>query len=261
MHEERPPRGTQAALAESELRFRLLLRVSRRLASEADARALLTALVDEAVAYLHADAGTVHRWDDQHGGLVAVYNTLLSGRPPVLVRVGQGAIGRAVQQRTPIVDDDYQREENVVPDARQVGTRAALAVPLLHQNQLLGALAVFSRDPTRRFSSADVESLELLGGMAAASLVGVERARLDGALLAARTAQHELKNRLMVLMTYTEVLGRTTAPPAELRDVAADAIRCIEDAAELLDKLAGVTQLTEVDWGPNLRPTLDLAQP
>ena len=120
---------------------------------------------------------------------------------------------------------------------------------------------MFSRDPTRRFGPADVESLELLGGMAAASLVGVERARLDGVLLAARTAQHELKNRLVALMGYAQLLSRDSAPPTELRDLAADAVRCIGDAAEMLDKLTRVTQLTEVDWGPDLRPTLDLAQP
>jgi hypothetical protein len=62
-------------------------------------------------------------------------------------------------------------------------------------------------------------------------------------------------------MGYAELLSRDAALPAELRDVAADAVRCIEDASALLGRLTRLTQLTELDWGPDLRPTLDLAQP
>src|SRR3954471_23876983 len=185
------PAELQIALTDSEARFHFLLDISRRLASEADGSAVLTRLLNEAVAFLQADAGTVHRWDEQRNRLVVVCNTLLRGGPPVVVPIGQGAVGQAVLRRAPVVITAYQSATNIVPAAKLVGARSALAVPLLHQNRLLGALGVFSFDPTRRFGAAEVESLELLGGMAAAALVGVERARLDGALLAARTAQHE----------------------------------------------------------------------
>jgi GAF domain-containing protein len=256
----RSPAELQLALTDSEARFHFLLGISRRLASEADARALLTALLDEAVAFLQADAGTVHRWDEQRNGLVVVCNTLLRGGEPVVVPIGQGAVGQAVLRRAPVVIADYQRASNVLPAAKLVGARSALAVPLLHQNRLLGALGVFSLQPARRFGAADVESLELLGGMAAAALVGVERARLGGALLAARTAQHDLNNRLTVLMGYADWLNRNPALPPELQEVAGGAVRCIQDAVEILDKLARVSQLNELDWGPDLPPTLDLGQ-
>src|SRR5215208_7104236 len=175
----RSPAELQIALTDSEARFHFLLDISRRLASEADGSAVLTRLLNEALAFLQADAGTVHRWDEQRNGLVAVCNTLLRGGEPVVVPIGQGAVGQAVLRRSPVVIADYQRATNIVPAAKLVGARSALAVPLLHQNRLLGALAVFSFNPARRFGAAEVESLELLGGMAAAALVGVERARLD----------------------------------------------------------------------------------
>ena len=68
-------------------RLAALLRVSRRLASEADTDALLTALVHEAVEHLRADAGTVHRWQEQQGKLVVVCNTLLPGPVEVAAQI------------------------------------------------------------------------------------------------------------------------------------------------------------------------------
>ena len=132
----RSPNELQAALTDSEARFHFLLRIDRRLASEADARALLTALLDEALAFLQADAGSVHRWDEQRNGLVVVCNTLLRGQEPVVVPIGQGAVGQAVLRRAPVVIADYQHASNTIATARRVGARSALAVPLLHQNGL-----------------------------------------------------------------------------------------------------------------------------
>ncbi|HLH21552.1 MAG TPA: GAF domain-containing protein [Chloroflexota bacterium] len=251
----------KAAEAEREdalTRLASLLRVSRRLASEADARALLTALVEEAEDHLGADAGSVRRWREEQGRLVVVHNTLLADQAAATMPLGQGAIGEAAERRAPVVVDDYPAYANGVAAARQAGVRAALAVPLLHQRRLLGALAVFSRDPARRFSPADVEQLELLGAAAAAALVGAERARLDGALLAANTAQHEVYNRLALMMGYVEMISLSETVPARLRDAAQEALEGVAGAVEVLDALARVRHLTEVDWGPNVRPTIDL---
>jgi PAS domain S-box-containing protein len=251
-------KSAEAEREEALTRLASLLRVSRRLASESDSKALLTALVHEAEAHLHADAGTVHRWEEDKGGLVAVYNSLLRDRPPIVVPVGQGAIGQAVERRRPVIVDDYAGESNIMSAAREAGVRSALAVPLLHQNRLLGALAVFSFDPARRFSPADVEALELLGAMASAALVGVERARLDGALLAANTAQHEVYNRLALMMGYVEMISLSDAVPPAFREAAEEALTGVAGAVEILNALGSVKQLRERDWGPNVRPTIDL---
>ena len=251
-------KSAEAEREEALTRRASLLRVSRRLASESDSKALLTALVHEATAHLHADAGTVHRWHEDQGGLVMVYNSLLCDRQPVVVPVGQGAIGQAVKRRAPVIIPDYTREPNRMGVARAAGVRTAVAVPLLHQNRLLGALAVFSFDPERRFSATDVESLELLGAMASAALVGVERARLDGALLAANTAQHEVYNRLALMMGYVEMISLSDAVPPSLREAAEEALTGVAGAVEILNALASVHQLRERDWGPNVRPTIDL---
>ena len=103
-----------------------------------------------------------------------------------------------------------------------------------------------------------MESLELLGAMASAALVGVERARLDGALLAANTAQHEVYNRLALMMGYVEMISLSDAVPPALREAAEEALTGVAGAVEILDALGRVRQLAEKDWGPNVRPTIDL---
>src|SRR5437868_2477455 len=75
------------------------------------------------------------------------------------------------------------------------GARAAIATPILRGGELLGALVIQSTTPGRRFDGEDARLLELLAASGAALLLGLERARLEGVLLAARTAQHELNNK------------------------------------------------------------------
>src|SRR3954465_957096 len=66
------------------------------------------------------------------------------------------------------------------------------------------------RDPTARVvivtAGTDAEILGLLASMAVATMVGAERARLEGVLLAARTAEHELNNQLAIAAGYASLL-------------------------------------------------------
>ena len=69
-----------------------------------------------------------------------------------------------------------------VPETFQ---RAEVAAPLMDESRLLGAISVTSRDEQRQFGLEDAELLEVLAGLAAATMVGHEEARLDGVLLSA----------------------------------------------------------------------------
>ena len=78
---------------------------------------------------------------------------------------------------------------------------------LIHEAQLLGTLSLGTRDTTRLFSREEAETLETMATLCAAAFAALERARLEGVLLAARTAQHELNNRLGVVLGYAEMLA------------------------------------------------------
>ncbi len=131
-------RRKQALEAQTQLaRRESLLRLARRFASESDAEQVFTDLLDEAVAVLGADDGTLSSWDPAQGVLVPVRNTVPAG-------------GKAT-------------------------ACAELSVPLLHEGRLLGSLAVNAYDPEKQFTREDAEVLELLAGIASAVLASLER--------------------------------------------------------------------------------------
>jgi GAF domain-containing protein len=173
--------------------------------------------------------------------------------------LGHGASGRAAAARAAVILNDYQREVSEETPGRRSGICAAVGTPLLDEGRLLGALAVMSRDPATRFTAEDAQTLEILASVGAAALVALERARLDGVLLAARTAQHELNNRLTLTTGFAELLQRDPALPPHLREAAGQAYHGAKAAASILQQLQKLTHLEETDWGPSLHPTIDLA--
>jgi DNA-binding response OmpR family regulator len=235
-----------------------LLRLARRFAAEGNLDQLLTDLLGEAVAALGAENGTLMRWNEQDGQLVPARTRFATVAPPAALAPGQGAAGRAVAERAPVVVDDYQRECAAETPAAAAGVRTAVAVPLLHEGRLLVALSVISFDATKRFSSEDAEMLELLASVGAAALVGLERARLDGVLLAVRTLEHELNNKLTLTVGYTEIIGSADDLPPRLLAAASEAYRGAQDAARIVQRLQQVIQLQETEWGLQVGTTINL---
>lgn len=236
-----------------------MVRVARHFAAEGDARKVLAELMKEAVAAVGGDDGAIAHWDEPRGTLAPV-QSLASPPRAVTLDLERSASGRAVRQRAPVIVNDYQRELGPVTPAGELGARAVVAAPLLHEGRLLGAISVRSFAPKKQFTLEDAEALELLASIAAATLVGLERARLAGALLAARTAQRELNDQLTRTMGYAELLARDSALPAHLRETARNAADGAAAAAEILIRLRQITQIQELDWGESGEPTIDLTE-
>ena len=88
----------------------------------------------------------------------------------------------------------------------------------------------------------------------------VARARLEGILLAARTMEHELGNKLAVTLGWTELLAISPDLPASLRPPAEEALAGAQQATAILRQLQALSRVEEADWGPNVPPTIDLAR-
>ncbi|MDP9375123.1 MAG: PAS domain S-box protein [Chloroflexota bacterium] len=84
------------------------------------------------------------------------------------------------------------------------------------------------------------------------------RDRLAGALLAMRTAEHELFNQLAAVSGAVELLSRDPGLPPHLGKRALLARDRIQVAAATLRQLQSLTRLEETDWGRRLDPTIDL---
>src|ERR1044071_9465101 len=94
--------------------------------------------------------------------------------------------------------------------------------------------------------------------LCAAALAGLERARLEGVLLAARTAQHELNNRLGVVLGYAEMLAEYPGLPRGMAELVSEIVNGARGMAETVDQLRSVTRIRETPRPSLTGPTLDL---
>src|SRR5205823_2257837 len=125
---------------------------------------------------------------------------------------------------------------------------SAIAVPLLHEARLVGSLAVGTDNPGKSFTQEDIELIEMLASTAAAALLALEHARLDGVRLAARTAQHELNNQLAVARGYAEILVDSPDLPPHLMPMAEEVMSAADDAATIVRQMRTISHIHETDW-------------
>lgn len=135
-------------------------------------------MLAEAVVLLGASGGVVSLWDDEHAVLVPIRNTIPTSAGDARPAAGQAASARAVERRAPVLLNDYQR----YAEAAEVGALAAVAAPLLHEDHLLGAVALVSHAAGKQFVPADAEVLQQIADIGAAAIVGLDRARLQRAI-------------------------------------------------------------------------------
>jgi GAF domain-containing protein/CheY-like chemotaxis protein len=108
----------------------------------------------------------------------------------VSIALGQGAAGAAAQDRAPFFVGDLARDPLPMDEAgvgigdaslREVnersGRRAALAVPLISKDTVVGAIALFWRAPRTR----DEREVRLLTGLAQQAAAAIAQARAHGA--------------------------------------------------------------------------------
>jgi GAF domain-containing protein len=231
-------------------RHATLLRIVRQLTDESNPDVVMRCLVDEAVALFRAQVGSVCCWSEEEQVLKRVWSTIpLPDGRPVDIRPGEGLGGQVIVTRRPMFSNDYMNDPQALGVAKRVGLRVGIAAPLLRDGELLGAIMIGSRDPSLQFTEEDAEALEILAGVAASVVAGLRRARLGGALLAARTAQHLLNNQLGVTVGYADMLVNDPRLPPDLRDYVAEILRSSLEASKTVDRLRRVTRLEEADTG------------
>lgn len=232
-----------------------LLRLARRFAAETNPARLLDNLLGEAIQLVDGSAGSVTRWDEEQQALVAV-GARTSALENQRIRLGEGASGRAAEQRRPVLlHRSGEGDGDVVLNA--AGLNCAIAVPLVHEAKLIGTLAVGSVED-RLFDQEDAEVLEMLASTAAAALVALEHVRLDGVLLAARTAQHELNNQLAVARGYAEMLVGSPDLPPHLADMAEEVKNAADEAANTVRQLRSISRIHERHWSEPGDTTINL---
>ena len=154
--------------------------VTRQITSTLEQDLLLQNILEKSVNLLNCEAGTLFLMDEQTGDLVfrvtvgPVAGNLLGQRLPA----GTGIVGKAVQLRAPVIENDAQRSTARYEGSdKQTGfiSRALLAVPMQIKDQVLGVIEVVNRRDGLPFVEDDQNLLTAFAGQAA---VAIENARL-----------------------------------------------------------------------------------
>jgi GAF domain-containing protein len=159
------------------------------LGTEKNYRELLQSIVEVARAIFHAKASSVFLLDEQTDELVfeAVAGegseSLIGRRFPS----STGIAGFVLVSRQPLVIEDVLSDPRFSREtAESTGfvPKGLMAVPLLHEEDVLGVLEVLDRPSDARFTLAEMELLGLFANQAAIALDLLQRARRAQATLA-----------------------------------------------------------------------------
>jgi signal transduction histidine kinase len=253
---EQQVRERTGELAQSVEELRALGVVSHAVNSSIDLETVLATIVMKATELSGADAGTIYVLDEKHEvfrprathGLDDKIIREINDHP---IRIGETLVGRAAEQRQSIQVSDVQEDQTSVLNVIvRAGFRSVLVVPLIGNDNVIGALVV----RRKRIGEFAKGTVELLQTFAAQSVLAMENARLfDRAETRARELAesldelHATQDRLVQTEKLAS-LGQLTAGIAhEIKNPLNFVNNFASLSAELTDELGdALTQATLV---------------
>jgi signal transduction histidine kinase len=242
--------------------------VGRAVSATLDVETVLQTVVSRASQLAAADGGSIFEYDEgtQEFRLRATHAyapELAAALQETPVRMGEGVIGGAAARQEPMQVPDIAREGAYETRFRDIllrtGYRALVAVPLVREGQVIGALSVNRKAPGEFLP----EVIELLRTFATQSALAIQNARLfreleaKSRLLEAASRHkseflanmsHELRTPLNAILGFSEVLaermfGEVNAKQAEyLQDI-------LSSGRHLLSLINDILDLSKVEAG------------
>ena len=263
-------------LMESVEEMKALGEVGQAVSSTVDLQTVLSTIVRHAVQLSGTNCGIIYEYDEptQEFHLRASYQMeqeLVNAYQATPLRLGQGATGRAAETRTPTQIADLRQEQEFAtrgmrPILSRLGYQSLLAVPLLLDEKIMGALTIYRRQ-TGSFAA---EVVNLLQTFATQSVLAIQNARLfreieekSKQIEAANrhkseflaNMSHELRTPLNAIIGFSEVLGERMF--GELNEKQAEYTEDIlSSGRHLLSLINEILDLSKVEAG---RMELELA--
>ena len=175
--------------------------ITRQLTSTLETEPLLQNILENAVSILNCEAGSLFLVDEQTDELIftvtvgPVATNLLGMRLPP----GSGIVGRAVNTRGAVIDNDAQSSGSRHADTdQQTGfvSRSLLAVPLLVKDRVIGVVEVINRRDGLPFGNDDQNLLTAFAGQAAVALENARLYTLTDKELTARVEELSVMQRI-----------------------------------------------------------------
>jgi len=183
-----------------ERRYELLLEFSQRIRATLDLDEILEHLLDEVHSVVRYDAAGIFvlnrsllplRPGPRRHVVASVAERGFDGLPEerhdAVLLQGRGIIGRVIRSGETVILPDVRRDPDYIIGRRR--TRSEVAIPILHQDQTIGALNLES-DRLEAFGPDDIEILRFFADAAA---IAIERAMLHRRLMDQRRIEDQLR--------------------------------------------------------------------
>ena len=153
----------------------VVCRINRFLGSIDHLDNLLSLIMEEAGKAVNAEASSIALYDPKKKELLF---TIALGKKGGLIKqtrmkLGQGILGWAAQKKKPLNIPDVAKDRRFHADLDKktaFKSKSILAVPMLHQKKLVGAIEVINKIGGKCFSRQDQELLEVIAGQAAITI-------------------------------------------------------------------------------------------
>ncbi|MEY4591989.1 MAG: hypothetical protein RIR18_884 [Pseudomonadota bacterium] len=266
----------KAELQQSNRALRLLSECNMLLARAEDKQALLTAicqLVVESGGYVMAWIGFAEN-DEEKSVLPAAkfgfengYLDLITISWSESVDLGRGPTGTAIRTGVTQANQNYLTNPNVLPwgaEASKRGYQSSIAVPLISQAQVLGALTIYASTP-EAFPANEIVLLEKLASNIAYGIEMLEtRTQRDAAEGATQAKSaflanmsHEIRTPMNAILGMAQLMRRT-----ELTAKQATQLDRIDIAAEhLLSIINDILDLSKIEAEKLTLEVTDFAMP
>ena len=174
--------------------------------SRLDDRELLTELLDRTREALQADTAAALLLDFSSGQLIATAAAGLEEevRQGVRIPVGRGFAGRIAAEHRPVILDRVDHTTVLNPILWAKGIQSMVGVPMVAGGRVIGVLHIGSLTP-RRFTSDDVELLQLAADRAAAA---VQSMTAQANRVAAEALQRSLMPSALPAVAGAEMAAR-----------------------------------------------------
>lgn len=175
--------------------------ITRQLTSTLELNPLLQNILENAVNILNCEAGSLFLVDEQTDELVfrvtvgPVASNLIGQRLPP----GTGIVGRAVESRAPVIENEDQRSQSRFKGVdQQTGfvSRSLMAVPLQVKDRVIGVIEVINRRDGLPFVMDDQTLLTAFAGQAAVAIENARLYTLTDQELAARVEELSVMQRI-----------------------------------------------------------------